>query len=209
MSLTSYRHSLGATCLFLRVRLCHRMGIRTGWQLLRFRPISSVHGFGRISLRSRPWLTASPSPECFKSICLRHRLHIRLAVPEAHAYVLTRRRVRGELEPFEFISIKSLAATGSNAPGSCVGHSRVPSPDREHPPSHKRMRSFTIRQRLTLLLTCSIRSRRWWSAWLARSCSRVSSPPRGFFIGMRISTWGSVNDRKPRACNNPLPAGSG
>jgi hypothetical protein len=35
----------------------------------------------------------------------------------------------------EFISIKSLAATGSNAPGSCVGHSRVPSPDREHPPS--------------------------------------------------------------------------
>src|SRR5256885_1295580 len=26
------------------------------------------------------------------------------------------------------------------------------------------MRSFTIRQRLTLLLTCSIRSRRWWSA---------------------------------------------
>ena len=32
-----------------------------------------------------------------------------------------------------------------------------------------------MRQRLTLLLTCSIRSRRWWSAWLARCCSRVSS----------------------------------
>src|SRR5678809_35986 len=54
----------------------------------------------------------------------------------------------------------------------------------------------------TLLLTCSIRRRRWWSTWLARCCSRVSSAPRGFFVGMRISTSGSVNDRKPRACNN-------
>src|SRR5882724_8180225 len=26
-------------------------------------------------------------------------------------------------------ALKSLAATGSNAPGSCAGHSRVPSPD--------------------------------------------------------------------------------
>src|SRR2546428_12769927 len=79
---------------------------------------------------------------------------------------------------------------------------------RSRPPSfHRRIRSFTMRQRLTLLLTCSIRSRRWWSAWLARCCSRVSSATRGFFVGMRISTWGSVNDRKPRSCNNPLPAG--
>src|SRR5262245_61895158 len=45
--------------------------------------------------------------------------------------------------------------------------------------------------------------------WLARSCSRVSSAPRGFFVGMRISTSGSVKDRKPRSCHNPLPAGSG
>ena len=29
----------------------------------------------------------------------------------------------------EFIPIKPLAATGSSAPGSCAGHSRVPSPD--------------------------------------------------------------------------------
>src|SRR5262245_23464541 len=35
------------------------------------------------------------------------------------------------------------------------------------------------------------------------------SPPRGFFVGMRISTSGSVKDRKPRSCNNPLPAGGG
>ena len=26
---------------------------------------------------------------------------------------------------------------------------------------------------------------------------------------MRISTWGSVNARKPRSCNNRLPAGKG
>jgi hypothetical protein len=31
----------------------------------------------------------------------------------------------------------------------------------------------------------------------------------GFFVGIRTSTWGSVNDRKPRSCNNPLPAWSG
>ena len=34
-------------------------------------------------------------------------------------------------------------------------------------------------------------------------------PTTGFFVGMRISTSGSVKDRKPRSCNNPLPAGSG
>src|SRR5215510_7620915 len=33
-------------------------------------------------------------------------------------------------ESVEFIPIKSLVATGSSAPGSCAGHSRVPSPDR-------------------------------------------------------------------------------
>ena len=32
-------------------------------------------------------------------------------------------------KPVEFIPIKPLAATDSNAPGSCAGHSRVPSPD--------------------------------------------------------------------------------
>ena len=30
---------------------------------------------------------------------------------------------------FEFIPITPWAATGSNVPGSCAGHSRVPSPD--------------------------------------------------------------------------------
>src|SRR5262245_27473964 len=82
---------------------------------------------------------------------------------------------------------------------SSITRSRTPS-------FHRRIRSFTMRHRLTLLLTCSIRSRRWWSTWLARCCSRVSSAPRGFFVGMRIATSGSVNDRKPKSCNNPLPA---
>jgi hypothetical protein len=33
--------------------------------------------------------------------------------------------------------------------------------------------------------------------------------PRGFLVGMRISTSGSVNARKPRSCNNRLRAGKG
>src|SRR5438445_326179 len=40
---------------------------------------------------------------------------------------------------------------------SSITRSRTPS-------FHSRIRSFTMRQRFTLLLTCSIRSRRWWSA---------------------------------------------
>ena len=35
------------------------------------------------------------------------------------------------------------------------------------------------------------------------------SIPRGFFVGIRLSTLGSVKARKPKSCNNPLPAGSG
>src|SRR5262250_3183693 len=37
------------------------------------------------------------------------------------------------------------------------------------PSFHRRIRSFTMRHRLTLLLTCSIRSRRWCRAWCART----------------------------------------
>jgi transposase-like protein len=48
-----------------------------------------------------------------------------------------RRRLQGKCGrgTFEFIPIKPLAATDSSAPGSCAGHSRVPSPDRGRPPS--------------------------------------------------------------------------
>jgi len=106
----------------------------------------------------------------------------------------------------EFIPIKPSTAREWGAPGSYVGYSRFPSPDRGHPAStgHRRSRSFTMRQRLTLLLTCSIHSRCWCSAWLALAYSSVSSWPRGFFVGMRLSTWGSVNARKP----NPVTTGS-
>ena len=69
--------------------------------------------------------------------------------------------------------------------------------------------ALTTRQRLTLLLTCSIRSRQEWSAWLALCCARGRSAPGGFLVGMRISTWGSVKARKPRSCNSRLPAGRG
>ena len=56
--------------------------------------------------------------------------------------------------------------------------------------------ALTTRQRLTLLLTCSIRSRREWSAWLALCCAGDSSAPGGFLVGMRISTWGRVKAMK-------------
>src|SRR3989442_1205371 len=51
--------------------------------------------------------------------------------------------------------------------------------------------------------------RRQCSSWLAACGSSVSSWPRGFLVGIRISTSGSLNARKPRSCNNWLPAGSG
>jgi hypothetical protein len=43
----------------------------------------------------------------------------------------------------------------------------------------------------------------------ARCCSSGNAWPRGFFVGRRISTWGSVKARKPSSCNNRLPAGKG
>src|SRR5262249_60885279 len=39
--------------------------------------------------------------------------------------------------------------------------------------------------------------------------ARLASHSSALSGNVRISTWGSVNDRKPRSCNNPLPAGSG
>ena len=66
-----------------------------------------------------------------------------------------------------------------------------------------------MRQRLTRLLPCSIRSRRWCTAWFATCCSSGRSSPRGFLVGMRISTCGSGPARKPRSCHNRLLAGKG
>src|SRR5215813_6734328 len=54
----------------------------------------------------------------------------------------------------------------------CYGVQRT----RARPPTfHRRLRSLTLRQRLTRLWTWSIRSRGWWSAWFATGCSRVSA----------------------------------
>src|SRR5262249_20983294 len=58
---------------------------------------------------------------------------------EPHVGLPPKRGKRGRpptrLQVLEFIPIKSLAATGSDAPGSCAGHSTVPSRDRGRPPS--------------------------------------------------------------------------
>src|SRR3954464_8942100 len=70
---------------------------------------------------------------------------------------------------FEFIPIKPLAATGSGGPGSYAADFHHDIPNALLPQA-----ALTTRQRLTLLLTCSIRSRREWSAWLALCCARGS-----------------------------------
>jgi hypothetical protein len=40
-------------------------------------------------------------------------------------------------------------------------------------------------------------------------CSRVSSWPRGFLVGMPSSAWGRGKARQPGSCNSGLPAGKG
>ena len=69
--------------------------------------------------------------------------------------------------------------------------------------------SWTMRQRLTRLLTCSMRTRRRAMRRFAVFCARVRVRPRGFRVGMMISTWCKVKARKPRSWSNRLPAGQG
>ena len=77
------------------------------------------------------------------------------------------------------------------------------------PAFRRRLGSWTMRQRLTLLLTCSMRTRRRAIRRLAAFCALVRARPRGFLVGMMISTWSSVKAKKPRSCRNRLPAGKG
>jgi hypothetical protein len=69
--------------------------------------------------------------------------------------------------------------------------------------------SWTMRHRLTLLLTCSMPTRRRAMRRFAASCARVKARPLGFLVGMIISTCSSVNAKKPRSWSNRLPAGLG
>src|SRR5215469_14640441 len=64
--------------------------------------------------------------------CRCRALHLRLCEAlQIHVDLVQINDLRIKLAPypFELIPIKSLAATGSTAPGSCAGHSRAPSPD--------------------------------------------------------------------------------
>ena len=76
-------------------------------------------------------------------------------------------------------------------------------------PRQIRSASFTIRQRLTLLLTCSMHTRRRANARLAAFCSGVRVPPRGFLVGSSISTPSNVKARKPKSWSNWLSGGKG
>ena len=71
-------------------------------------------------------------------------------------------------------------------------------------------RFCTLKNReCSLLLTCSIRMRRRAMRRFAAFWARVSARPRGFLVGMMISTWSSVKARKPRSWSNRLPVGKG
>jgi len=71
------------------------------------------------------------------------------------------------------------------------------------PSFHSRIRSLRTRQRLTLLVDMLDPQPTVVQGLVGRCGSRVSSWP-GCLGRMRISTWGSVNARKPRPCNNRL-----
>ena len=77
------------------------------------------------------------------------------------------------------------------------------------PAFRRRFVSGTMRQRLTQLLTCSMRTRRRAMRRFAAFWARVRALPRGFLVGMMLSTWSSVNANKPRSWSHRLPTGQG
>ena len=72
---------------------------------------------------------------------------------------------------------------------------------------HRRIRSLTMRQRLTLLLTCSIRSRRWWRAWLARCCSSGQFLAPGFLGRHEDLHLGEREGQEAEILQQPAPGG--
>ena len=60
-----------------------------------------------------------------------------------------------------------------------------------------------MRQRLTLVLTCSMHTRRRAIRRLAAFWVRVRARPRGFRVGMIVSTWFRVKARKPQILEQP------
>ena len=77
------------------------------------------------------------------------------------------------------------------------------------PAFRRRQTSWTMRQRLSLLFTGSIRTRRRAMRRLTAFCARVRARPRGFLVGMITSTWGSVKAREPRILKPPAPCRQG
>jgi|SoiMethySBSTD1v2_1073268.scaffolds.fasta_scaffold280622_2 hypothetical protein len=79
---------------------------------------------------------------------------------------------------------------------------------RARPPTfQRRLRSVTLRQRLTRLWTWSVRSRRWWSSWCATCCSRVRScrKSRETHVHRPADPWARSADRA--ACPPLLSSG--
>ena len=61
----------------------------------------------------------------------------------------------------------------------------------QSPKSLLRFGFWPTNRTLTLLLTCSMRTRRRAMRRLATFCALVSARPRGFLVGMMISAWSS------------------
>jgi hypothetical protein len=73
------------------------------------------------------------------------------------------------------------------------------------PTSRRWQMSWTIRQRLTRLLTHSVRiRRRAMRRWVTFGL-RVRARPRVLQVGMTVSTWSSANAKKRRSRSNRLP----
>lgn len=73
----------------------------------------------------------------------------------------------------------------------------------------KRQMSLTMRQRLTLRMTCSMRTRREASWRLKAFCAGVREPPGGFLKGSKVSTPARVKPRKPKSWSSQLLGGKG
>src|SRR5260370_37006688 len=77
------------------------------------------------------------------------------------------------------------------------------------PETRRRQTSLRIRRRLTLLLTCSINTRRRAFPLFDAFCSSLSASPLGFLVVISIATPSNVKPRKPRSCSTRLPCGNG
>ena len=108
----------------------------------------------------------------------------------------------------EFIPIKPSVARASGAPGSYAGHSRVPSPDRGHPlPQADAV--FDDATALDTAVDMLDPQPTLVQGLVGQVLLQRQLLAAGFLGRHEDVHLGSVKARKPRSCNNRLPAGKG